>query len=247
MSSFTALTASLARTNLRDPVTLFVSFVLPPALLCILALSVGDQPGGDGRSTVDAMSPNVMGLGVACVGMFVGAMNTAEWRQRGVVRVLRCAPTSAKTILASALTIVVALALTQAVLVAVVGVLPAVGVRLSAWAGLSVVPVLLGTLLFYSLGVLVGLAVRTVSAVYPTVIITVVLMAIASGIMIPLELLPRWVQPASNVVPLTHLLNALRWPLTGVGGLGDALIGVGVLGVSGVAVFWVATRLMRWE
>lgn len=136
MSSFKALTASPARTTLRDPVALFLSFVFPPALLVVLALSMGDQPGTGGHAIVDAISPSVMGFGVAFVGVFAGAMNIAEWREKGVVRVLRCAPMSVGSTLASALTVAVVSALIQAVLVAAVGTVPPVGVSaLVAGAG----------------------------------------------------------------------------------------------------------------
>lgn len=46
-----------------------------------------------------------MGFGIAFIGLFAGAMNIAEWREKGVVRVLRCAPMSAYQILACSLTV----------------------------------------------------------------------------------------------------------------------------------------------
>ena len=247
MTAYKTLTASLARTCLRDPVTLFFSFVFPPALLLVLALSMGDLPGMDGHALVDTIGPNVMGFGIAFVGMFAGAMNIAEWREKGVMRVLRSAPMSVGSILGSALTVAVVTALIQAVLVVAVGLVPAVGVHLSVWAGLSIVPVFLGTLFFYSLGVLVGLAVPTVSAVSLVVTIVVMPMGFASGAMMPLEILPSWVQTLSHVLPLTYLLDSLRWSLTGVAEMKDALIGCGITAAAGLALFLTATRLMRWK
>ena len=235
MTAYKTLTASLARTCLRDPVTLFFSFIFPPALLLVLALSMGDLPGMDGHALVDTIGPNVMGFGIAFVGMFAGAMNIAEWREKGVMRVLRSAPMSAGSILGSALTVAVVTALIQAALVVAVGLVPAVGVHLSVWAGLSIVPVFLGTLFFYSLGVLVGLAVPTVSAVSLVVTIVVMPMGFASGAMMPLEILPSWVQTLSHVLPLTYLLDVLRWSLTGVAELSDALLGCGITAAAGAS------------
>ena len=174
MIAYKTLTASLARTCMRDPVTLFFSFVFPPVLLLALGIGMGDLPGMNGHTLIDTIGPNVMGFGIAFVGMFAGAMNIAEWREKGVMRVLRSAPMSVGSILGSALTVAIVTALIQAVLVVGVGLIPAVGVNLSTWAALSVVPVFLGTLFFYSLGVLVGLAVPTVSAVSLVVTMVVV-------------------------------------------------------------------------
>ena len=121
------------------------------------------------------------------------------------------------------------------------------GVNLSTWAALSVVPVFLGTLFFYSLGVLVGLAVPTVSAVSLVVTMVVVPMGFASGAMMPVEVLPNWVQTLSDFLPLTYLLDSLRWSLTGVAEMKDALIGCGITAAAGLALFLTATRLMRWK
>lgn len=247
MIAYKTLTASLARTCLRDPVTLFFSFVFPPVLLLALGIGMGDLPGMNGHTLIDTIGPNVMGFGIAFVGMFAGAMNIAEWREKGVMRVLRSAPMSVGSILASALTVAIVTALIQAVLVVGVGFIPAVGVNLSTWAALSVVPVFLGTLFFYSLGVLVGLAVPTVSAVSLVVTMVVVPMGFASGAMMPVEVLPNWVQTLSDFLPLTYLLDSLRWSLTGVAEMKDALIGCGITAAAGAALFLTATRLMRWK
>ena len=98
-----------------------------------------------------------------------------------------------------------------------------------------------------TLGVLVGLAVPTVSAVSLVVTIVVMPMGFASGAMMPLEILPSWVQTLSHVLPLTYLLDALRWSLTGVAELSDALLGCGITAAAGAVLFLTATRLMRWK
>ena len=247
MTAYKALTASLARTSLRDPGTLLFSFLFPPALLLVLALSAGDLPGEGGHPVVDDIGPNAMGFGIAFVGMFAGGTNIAEWREKGVIRVLRNAPMSVSAILGSALTVAVVSALIQSVLVVLVGIIPVVGIYLSAWAAMSVIPASLGALFFYSLGVLIGLAVPTESAAAPAAMIVVVPMGFASGAVMPLEMLPEWVRTLAHVLPLTYLLDALRWPLTGAAGLRDSLIGRGITGVAGALLFWADTRLMRWR
>ena len=139
-----ALTASLARTTLRDPSTLFFSYVFPSALLVILAQTMGSYPGVRGHSVVDSIGPNVVGIGVTFVGLFAGGMNIAEWRENKMLGVLRCVPLSVSRILMSAFTVALVSAFVQAVLIIVVGIMPWVGMSLSPWALLAVVPVFLG-------------------------------------------------------------------------------------------------------
>ena len=59
--------------------------------------------------------------------------------------------------------------------------------------------------------------------------------------------LPNWVQTLSDFLPLTYLLDSLRWSLTGVAEMKDALIGCGITAAAGLALFLTATRLMRWK
>jgi len=55
------------------------------------------------------------------------------------------------------------------------------------------------------------------------------------------------VQTLSDFLPLTYLLDSLRWSLTGVAEMKDALIGCGITAAAGLALFLTATRLMRWK
>ena len=114
-----ALTASLERTALRDPSTLFFSYVFPSALLVILAQTMGSSPGVRGHSVVDSIGPNVVGIGVTFVGLFAGGMNIAEWRENKMLGVLRCVPLSVSRILMSAFTVALVSAFVQAVLIIV--------------------------------------------------------------------------------------------------------------------------------
>ncbi|MDO4900404.1 ABC transporter permease [Actinomyces sp.] len=246
MTPFKALTVSLVRNNLRDPATMLVSYVFPPTLLVVLALTMGDMPGGDGRDIVDFISTNVMGFGIAFVSMFAGAATIVEWREKGGGRILRGAPMSVSSILASALTVAIVSALVQAVLIVFAGYVAAAGVTLSPRVLLTIAPVLSGTLVFHSLGTLFGLVLPTITAVSLVVIAVIMSMGFASGAVMPLDVLPSWMQTLSEFMPLTYLLNALRWPLTGVAEPGDALIGLGVTSVLGAALFLASTKLMRW-
>ena len=188
-----------------------------------------------------------MGFGIAFIGLFAGAMNIAEWREKGVVRVLRCAPMSAYQILACSLTVATVSAWIQTILIAVVSVTQMVGMTLSVWAALSVIPVFLGTLLYYSLGVLIGQVVPTISAVSFIISLIVMPMGVVSGAVMPLEALPNWVQTVSEFLPLTYLLDAIRWPLTGVAPLSDCLRGCGLTAAAGILLFWLSARFMRWN
>lgn len=100
------------------------------------------------------------------IGVFAGAMNIAEWHEKGVVQLLRCAPISTSSTLGSALTV-----------------------------------------------------------------------AFASAI----------VQTLSRFLPMTYLLEGVRWPFTGVVDFQHAARGWLVMAVTGSLLLAASTRLMRWR
>ncbi|WP_273166800.1 ABC transporter permease [Actinomyces israelii] len=247
MSSFKALTASLARASLRDPATLLFFFIFPPTLLVVLANAARCCPGADGHGIVNSIGPNVMGFGVALIGMFAGMTNMAGWREKDAIRILRCAPMSVPAIRASALTVALLFSVILSVIIMMVGVVPVVGMSLTPWAPLVMVPVFLGTLVFYSLGVLVGAVAPTAPAGFPVMVGVTTTMSIASGAVVPVEVLPQWVQALSGFTPMTYLLEGLRWPLTGVNSPDEALTGWAVTAAVGLVFFWATSGLMRWR
>jgi len=188
-----------------------------------------------------------MGFGVALIGMFAGMTNMAGWREKDAIRILRCAPMSVPAIRASALTVALLFSVILSVIIMMVGVVPAVGMSLTPWAPLVMVPVFLGTLVFYSLGVLVGAVAPTAPAGFPVMVGVTTTMSIASGAVVPVEVLPQWVQALSGFTPMTYLLEGLRWPLTGVNSPDEALTGWAVTAAVGLVFFWATSGLMRWR
>ncbi len=62
----------------------------------------------------------------------------------------------------------------------------------------------------------------------------------------PLEAVLDWVRVLSRFLPLTYLLDGMRWSLTGAARFGNALISCGVTASLGATLFWLSTQLMHW-
>jgi ABC-2 type transport system permease protein len=105
----------------------------------------------------------------------------------------------------------------------------------------------LGALTFVSLGYLIAALSKTEESVFGITSVLNFPMMFLSGIFFPLEIMPDWIRPVVQAIPLTYLGDALRQTMVGappVHALGlDAL----VLGIWLAVAAVLSVRLFRWE
>ncbi|ARD41025.1 ABC transporter permease [Actinomyces gaoshouyii] len=246
MSPYKALTRSLARTYLRDPVALVFSLVLSPVLLVGLTFATGGRTVAASGPVLDVIGPGVMTFAAACTGVLAGARGVADWRDSGLGALLRCAPVRVPTLLSAVLSVAIVVALVQALVLAAIGLGMGAGMTATAWIPLALVPTVLGTFLFCSVGVLVGVVAPSAAVATAVVLAIVAPMVILSSAAAMTGSLPG-VQALSSFLPTTYLLDGLRWPLTSVGDAAHALFGWSILAAGGASLFGAATWCMRWE
>jgi ABC-2 type transport system permease protein len=68
-----------------------------------------------------------------------------------------------------------------------------------------------------------------------------------AGTFFPIENFPKWLQPFSNMLPLTYLNDAMRNVAFEGAHLSDCWKQLGILGLWGVAVYLVAIKVFKWE
>lgn len=241
MTTFRALTRVLLVCDLRDPATLIFTFLVPPALLVVLVLTIGRAV-----DAVNEVGANVLAFGTAFVGIYAGATHLAEWRANGMIRVLRSAPVSRGAVLGSQAAVGVGFALAQALLLVLVGSLPWLGMSVTVSAALAAPAVVLGYLVFFFLGVLLANWVPSMSAVSMLTTIVIMLLGFAGGAMMPLESLPGWVQAISPLTPLYHLRELISHPLIHVGDWPATWWAVVYLCVTSAGLYALVRSVMRW-
>lgn len=247
MKTVRSLSRVLLKTDLRDTSTIIMSFIFPLALLVVLVRAFGTMPELPGRDFVSPICVNVLGFGVAYVGIFAGALHIAQWRENGMVQVLRAFPLSTGSILLAQALVGACLALIQAILLIALAVTPWIGMELSPWAPLGIVPLALGYLTFYFLGVLLAVFVPSLAAVSMLANLIIIPLGYAGGAMMPIELLPRWVQNIAPYTPFFQMRVALSTPLIDLGTWGDAGLGCVYLLVASAILLPLAHRFFRWK
>ena len=62
-----------------------------------------------------------------------------------------------------------------------------------------------------------------------------------------MEVFPKWLQPISNALPLTHLNTAMRKVAFEGQDLWNVRTEIGILLLWGMAVYIVAIKVFKWE
>jgi ABC-2 type transport system permease protein len=169
----------------------------------------------------------------------------AIYREGGILKRLRATPLRPYTILTAHVLVKLLFAAIT------LGALVAAGRRLYFLDGggplLSFALALLYcTLCILSLGFLIASLVPTARFAQPIGALVFYPMFGLSGLFVPVEVLPVWLQAVARVLPLTYAVSLLRGVLHGEGWLAHAG-DVGVLAVMFFACIVLSTRVFRWE
>ena len=105
---------------------------------------------------------------------------------------------------------------------------------------------ILGPMMFCSLGMLVGTITKTVETASVVGNIISFPMMFLSGTFFPISLMPAYLQSAAHVLPLFYIVEGLNNVMV-YGNIGAALIDIAVTLVITLVVFFAAAKLFRWR
>jgi ABC-2 type transport system permease protein len=168
-------------------------------------------------------------------------------RETGQLKRLRGTPMPPWTFIAAMVLRSVVRGLMTVVALFLIGVI-AFGVHLDAERLVGLVAyVALGTAAFTTLGMAVTAITPTAEAASAVGPFAVVILSFISGVFIPVDQLPNWLEGVGKAFPLYHLADGLQTALLSGGGTGLAGGDVMSLALWGVAGLAIATRRFHWE
>ncbi|MFC4004730.1 ABC transporter permease [Prauserella oleivorans] len=196
---------------------------------------------------IQFMAPGILSWAVSIAAVFGAAITFVNWRKKQVLRRLRLAPVQPITVLGSRVVVTLGVALLQFAVFVGVAMLPMFGLRLTGQWWLSVPLLLLGTLSFFSVGMLVGAFCKTEEAASGVANLITLPMAFLSGAFLPVEMMPQWLQGVSWIFPMRHLNEGmLDFLARGQGYEAFWLPALVLIGFT-VVVGLVAAKAFRWE
>jgi len=157
---------------------------------------------------IDYLVPGILGMSLMFTGIF-GGLPLIQQRQARIIKRLGCTPLSRSMLVFGDLAFRVLLVLITAALIILVGRLVFDVQMIGNWGSLCGI-VLLGTLVFSSLGYLVAAFVKTEEGAIPILNVITFPMMFLSGTFFEVTNMPSFIEPIVKVLPLTYLGDALR-------------------------------------
>ena len=105
----------------------------------------------------------------------------------------------------------------------------------------------IGLLIFMGFGFIVSGLAKNESTIPPFANLITLPQFLLWGTFFSVEVFPKWLQPISNALPLTHLNTAMRSVAFEGQNLWDVRTEIGILLLWGIAVYIVAIKVFKWE
>lgn len=244
MKRFLALSKAMFLMHIRERSTLFWNFGFPVFLLIIYGAIFGE---GDLTSFMTWMVPGVIAINTLAFGLISSSTLMVEMRRKGVLRRLQASPTPTAQLIGAYLLVNVGIGLLQAILVIAfavvvykVNISPLGFVQALSMIAISVV-----------MSVALG---QVVSGIVPTIGAAVAIgqllyfgqMFISDAIM-PINMMPAWVQQVSPWLPGYAIAQLIRPPLQA--GIFSPELGVNLLKTALYLLIGLALAALtfRWE
>lgn len=194
---------------------------------------------------IDYLVPGVLGMSLMFSGIYAG-LPVIQQRQARIIKRLSCTPLRRSTLIFGDLAFRMILVVLTAALIILVGRLVFDVQMVGNWLALAGV-VILGSLVFTSLGYLTAAFVKTEEAAIPVINVITMPMMFLSGTFFEITSMPSFIEPLVKALPLTYLNDALRQIM--VGGTPLHSMGTDVAVLAGwVAVSLAVTvRFFRWD
>ncbi len=205
-----------------------------------------DRVEDDSLSTIQFVTPGLLGWAVAMSAAFGAAATLQGWRQSKLLRRLQLAPVSTRTVVGARVAVAIGIALVQMAIFIGLGA-GAFGLSLTGSWWMAIPTLVVGTLCFMAVGLLAGAITTTTEGAVNAANFMVLPMAFLSGSFFPLDAAPQWLQTFSNLLPLKHLNEAMLDVMVRGEGPASALEPIGILAAFAIVVTLISARLFRWE
>jgi ABC-2 type transport system permease protein len=198
---------------------------------------------------IDFILPGQLGFSLLNIGVFGTAFVFLSLRQTLVIKRFFATPVKKYSIILGEMLARVAFALLGAIIIISIGhyafgftlvngVATVLNMLLLAFIGLVV---------FMGFGFIISGLARNETSVPPLSNIITLPQFLLSGTFFSTAAFPKWLQPVSNILPLTHLNNAMRKVAFEGAGLPEVSHQLLILLIWGVAVYAVAIKTFKWE
>jgi len=193
---------------------------------------------------IDFLIPGLIGFSILTNPMFSLVNIAADYKKNKLFKQLSLTPLTKMEWLIAKVLFYIALSAAGFLLMVAVGVFVfGAHVTLSPW----LIPFLiLGPMLFASLGMLVGTVAKNPETAGVIGNIVTFPMMFLAGTFFPLSMMPEYLQTVARVLPLFYVTEGLNNVMV-YNNIPNALIDIAVLGIITLVIFLLAVKLFKWR
>jgi ABC-2 type transport system permease protein len=199
-----------------------------------------------GLKYIDFLVPGIVAMMIMSSNLNGVAGQIASWRERGVLRRMQSTTLRARTFIAAQITARLILNGSQALIVLLLGAF-AFGTRVSGSWALVVMYVILGTLVFMSIGFIIAGLAKTPESAGPIAGFVSFPLLFLGNVFFPISSMPELLQPVVKALPITHLAHAMREVMNVGATLGDLWLDTVWLIGWLIVAFVIASMTFKWE
>jgi len=224
---------------------LFWNLAFPMFFMVLYGFIYGDTMWGD-ISAIEYMFPGLVVMALMVNGIMVNATLFVEEREKGIYRRLSLTPLKRHTIIGAQIIHRYMITLMQTILLLLVGVF-GFGVTIEGnyfyfWLLLT-----FGSLCFLSIGFALATLIRSTRSATPICLIVFFMLLFLGGIFFPSDVMPDFLKVISNILPSTHLNDALRLVIIEGAGPGSVWKDLLIVGGWVVVSLGISIKFFRWE
>jgi ABC-2 type transport system permease protein len=193
---------------------------------------------------IDFLIPGLIGFSILVNPMFAIVSISSDYKKTKLFKQLSLTPLTKTEWLTSKILFYILLSSVSFLLMAGVGILAFdANITLTLW----LIPFLiLGPLLFCSLGMLVGTVSKTPETASIVGNIITFPMMFLSGTFFPIAMMPDYLQTAAHVLPLFYVIEGLNNVMV-YGNTSGVMVDLAVVAIIAVAIFIAAIKLFKWK
>jgi len=194
---------------------------------------------------IDYLVPGILGMSLMFTGIF-GGIPIIQQRQAHIIKRLGSTPLRRSMLVFGELAFRVIIVLLTAALIVLVGRLMFGVQMVGNWVSLFGI-VLLGTLVFSSIGYLIAAFVRTEEGAIPIINVITFPMMFLSGTFFEVANMPAFIEPVVKAMPLTYLNDALRQIMVDGSPVHAMSTNVMIMAAWTVVCLMVTIRFFKWD
>jgi ABC-2 type transport system permease protein len=223
--------------------------IIHPNQPTVASVVMNDKIPGRKYRTIDFILPGQLGFSLLSAGVFGVAFIFFNLRQSLVLKRFFASPIQKGYILMGEALSRVIFQMLTAVVILSLGYFVFDFTLINGWVTFLELLFLslLGLVVFMGFGFIVSGLAKNEAAIPPFSNLITLPQFLLAGTFFPIDNFPKWLQPISNILPLTHLNQAMRDVAFEGAHISDCAPQLGVLLLWGTVVYIIAIKVFKWE